>query len=193
MGRGASLGHSFQDQPGLLPGGVRRASPRDHRAASQVGYHGLDIIIKYVSRRLRKLQEQAADRARAAFLGQDLSGMQSRSYLPQISTAKVLPHNVQQVAAKNKCCIYEEMSKMNPSGDWQVAAGPFGGQFNNRGGVVKRENFHGGAGSVGVSRNHGFVDGGWAGSAPSMSGQADQLLTLIKNSRNQMGASRSHN
>ena len=100
MGRGASLGHSFQDQPGLLPSGVRRASPRDHRAASQVGYHGLDIIIKYVSRRLRKLQEQAADRARAAFLGQDLNGMQSRSYLPQISTAKVLPHNMQQVAAK---------------------------------------------------------------------------------------------
>ena len=103
MGRGASLGHSFQDQPGFLPGGVRRASPRDHRAASQVGYHGLVIIFlsrKYVPRRLRKLQEQAADRARAAFLGQDLSGMQSRSYLPQISTAKVLPHNMQQVAAK---------------------------------------------------------------------------------------------
>ena len=193
MGRGASLGHSFQDQPGLLPGGVRRASPRDHRAASQVGYHGLVIIIKYVSRRLRKLQEQAADRARAAFLGQDLSGMQSRSYLPQISTAKVLPQNVQQVAAKNKWCTHEVMSKMNPSGDWQVAAGPFGGHFNNRGGMVKRENFPGGAGSVGVSRNHGFVDGGWAGSAPSMSGQADQLLTLIKNSRNQMGASRSYN
>ena len=142
---------------------------------------------------MRKLQEQAADRARAAFLGQDLSGMQSRSYLPQISTAKVLPHNVQQVTAKNKWCTHEDMSKMNPSGDWQGAAGPNGGHFNNRGGVVKRENFHGGAGSVGVSRNHGFVDGGWAGSAPSMSGQADQLLTLIKNSRNQMGASRSYN
>ena len=197
MGRGASLGHSFQDQPGLLPGGVRRASPRDHRAASQVGYHGLVIIIllsRHVSRRLRKLQEQAADRARAAFLGQDLSGMQNRSYLPHISTAKVLPHNVQQVTAKNKWCTHEDMSKMNPSGDWQAAPGPIGGHFNNnRGGVVKRENFHGGAGSVGVSRNHGFVDGGWAGSAPSMSGQADQLLTLIKNSRNQMGASRSHN
>jgi len=135
--------------------------------------HLLEIIV--LPLRLRKLQEQAADRARAAFLGQDLSGMQSRSYLPQISTAKVLPYNVQQ---------------MNPSGDWQGAAGPNGGHFNNRGGVVKRENFHGGAGSVGVSRNHGFLDGGWAGSAPSMSGQADQLLTLIKNSRNQMGASR---
>lgn len=119
--------------------------------------------------------------------------MQNRSYLPHISTAKVLPHNVQQVTAKNKWCTHEDMSKMNPSGDWQAAPGPIGGHFNNRGGVVKRENFHGGAGSVGVSRNHGFVDGGWAGSAPSMSGQADQLLTLIKNSRNQMGASRSHN
>jgi len=132
---------------------------------AELDAHLLEIIV--LPLRLRKLQEQAADRARAAFLGQDLSGMQSRSYLPQISTAK-----------------------MNPSGDWQVAPGPIGGHFNNRGGVVKRENFHGGAGSVGVSRNHGFVDGGWAGSAQSMSGQADQLLTLIKNSRNQMGASR---
>ena len=57
--------------------------------------HILEIAVLPV--RLRKLQERAADLARAAFMGQDLTGVQSRNQLPQVQTAKLLPHNVQQV------------------------------------------------------------------------------------------------
>ena len=57
--------------------------------------HILEIAVLPV--RLRKLQERAADLARAAFMGQDLTGVQSRSQPPQVQTAKVLPHSVQQV------------------------------------------------------------------------------------------------
>ena len=57
--------------------------------------HLLEIAVLPV--RLRRLQERAADLTRAAFMGQDLTGVYNRNQLPQIQTAKLLPHNVQQV------------------------------------------------------------------------------------------------
>ena len=57
--------------------------------------HILEIAVLPV--RLRKMQERAADLARAVFMGQDLTGVHSRNQLPQIPTTKLLPHNVQQV------------------------------------------------------------------------------------------------
>ena len=57
--------------------------------------HLLEIAVLPV--RLRKLQERAADLTRAAFMGQDLTGVHSRNQLPQIQTAKLLPQNVHQV------------------------------------------------------------------------------------------------
>jgi len=133
--------------------------------------HLLEIAVLPV--RLRRLQERAADLTRAAFMGQDLTGVYNRNQLPQIQTAKLLPHNVQQV---------------NPSGDWQRGAGTSGVSLN-RGALagVSRGLNHGGATPV-VSREYGVPDQGWA--TPVMSAEAVQLLSMIKSSRNHMGASR---
>jgi len=137
--------------------------------------HILEIAVLPV--RLRKLQERAADLARAAFMGQDLTGVQSRNQLPQVQTAKLLPHNVQQV---------------NSSGDWQSGVVTSGGSLNRgaHGAGVSRESLSRGAGPAGVSRGLGVGDQAWGASAPVMSGEAVQLLSLIKNSQNPMGASR---
>lgn len=132
--------------------------------------HILEIAVLPV--RLRKMQERAADLARAAFMGQDLTGVHSRNQLPQIQTAKLLPHNVQQV---------------NPSGDWQRGAREFGLPLKKVAGV-SRGSFHGSAAPAVVSREYEARDQGWA--APVMTAEAEQLLSLIKSSRNHMGASR---
>jgi len=134
--------------------------------------HILEIAVLPV--RLRKLQERAADLARAAFMGQDLTGVQSRNQLTQVHTAKLLPHNVQQV---------------NPSGDWHSGVVKPRGSLN-RGGGMSRESQSRGAGSSGVSRELGVRDQAWGAPAPVMSAEAVQLLSLIKNSQNPMGASR---
>jgi len=134
--------------------------------------HILEIAVLPV--RLRKLQERAADLARAAFMGQDLTGVQSRNQLTQVHTAKLLPHNVQQV---------------NSSGDWHSGVVTSGGSLN-RGGGMSRDLQSRGAGSTGVSRGLGVQDQAWGAPAPVMSGEAVQLLSLIKNSQNPMGASR---
>jgi len=139
--------------------------------------HILEIAVLPV--RLRKLQERAADLARAAFMGQDLTGVQSRNQLPQVQTAKVLPHKMQQV---------------NSSGDWHSGLVTSGGSLNRgaqtHGAGVSRESLSRGAGPAGVSRGLGVGDQAWGASAPVMSGEAVQLLSLIKNSQNPMGASR---
>jgi len=139
--------------------------------------HILEIAVLPV--RLRKLQERAADLARAAFMGQDLTGVQSRNQLPQVQTAKVLPHKMQQV---------------NSSGDWHSGLVTSGGSLNRgaqtHGAGVSRESLSRGAGPAGVSRGLGVGDQAWGAPAPVMSGEAVQLLSLIKNSQNPMGASR---
>ena len=56
----------------------------------------------------------------------------------------------------------------------------------NRGAGVSREPLHSGAALV--SREFGAQDQSWA--APVMPAEAVQLLALIKNTRNHMGASR---
>lgn len=78
--------------------------------------------------------------------------------------------------------------KVNPSGDWQRGAGTSGVSLN-RGALagVSRGLNHGGATPV-VSREYGVPDQGWA--TPVMSAEAVQLLSMIKSSRNHMGASR---
>jgi len=135
--------------------------------------HILEIAVLPV--RLRKLQERAADLARAAFMGQDLTGVQSRNQLTQVQTAKLLPHNVQQV---------------NSSGDWHSGVVTPGGSLNRAGGMSRESQSRGLAGSTGVSRGLGVQDQAWGAPAPVMSGEAVQLLSLIKNSQNPMGASR---
>jgi len=132
--------------------------------------HLLEIAVLPV--RLRKLQERAADLTRAAFMGQDLTGVHSRNQLPQIQTAKLLPQNVHQV---------------NPSGDWQRGAGTSGVSLNGGAGV-SRGLIHSSAAPAVVSREYGVRDQGWA--TPVMSAEALQLLSLIKGSQNHMGASR---
>jgi len=132
--------------------------------------HLLEIAVLPV--RLRKLQERAADLTRAAFMGQDLTGVHNRNQLPQIQTAKLLPHNVQQVS---------------PSGDWQRGAGTSVVPLNRGAGVSRGLN-HGSAAPAVVSREYSVRDQGWA--APMMSAEALQLLSLIKGSQNHMGASR---
>ena len=54
--------------------------------------HLLEIAVLPV--RLRKMQERAADIARAAFMGQDLTGVHNRNQL-QTRSAQLLPNNVQ--------------------------------------------------------------------------------------------------
>ena len=69
-----------------------------------------------------------------------------------------------------------------------------GGSLNRgaqtHGAGVSRESLSRGAGPAGVSRGLGVGDQAWGASAPVMSGEAVQLLSLIKNSQNPMGASR---
>ena len=54
--------------------------------------HLLEIAV--LPLRLRKMQERAADIARAAFMGQDLTGVHNRNQL-QTRSAQLLPNNVQ--------------------------------------------------------------------------------------------------
>ena len=54
--------------------------------------HLLEIAV--LPLRLRKMQERAADIARAAFMGQDLTGVHNRNQL-QTQSAQLLPNNVQ--------------------------------------------------------------------------------------------------
>ena len=66
-----------------------------------------------------------------------------------------------------------------------------GGSFNRGDGGMSRESKNrGAAGSTGVSRGLGVQDQAWGAPAPVMSGEAVQLLSLIKNTQNPMGASR---
>ena len=67
-----------------------------------------------------------------------------------------------------------------------------GGSLNRgaHGAGVSRESLSRDAGASGVSRGLGVGDQAWGASAPVMSGEAVQLLSLIKNSQNPMGASR---
>ena len=77
--------------------------------------------------------------------------------------------------------------KVNPSGDWQRGARTSGVSLNRVAGV-SREPLHSGAALAVVSREFGTQDQSWA--APVMPAEAVQLLALIKNTRNHMGASR---
>ena len=69
-----------------------------------------------------------------------------------------------------------------------------GGSLNRgaqtHGAGVSRESLSRGAGPAGMSRGLGVGDQAWGAPAPVMSGEAVQLLSLIKNSQNPMGASR---
>ena len=67
-----------------------------------------------------------------------------------------------------------------------------GGSLNRgaHGAGVSRESLSRGVCSAGVSRGLGVGDQAWGATTPVMSGEAVQLLSLIKNSQNPLGASR---
>ena len=83
--------------------------------------------------------------------------------------------------------IFISYVEVNPSGDWQRGAREFGLPLKKVAGV-SRGSFHGSAAPAVVSREYEARDQGWA--APVMTAEAEQLLSLIKSSRNHMGASR---
>ena len=83
--------------------------------------------------------------------------------------------------------------KVNPSGDWNSRPAGTSGGFLNRGAAaagLSRAPPHIGAGIARVSRGFGEGEGDWVAPASVMSPQAMKLLSLIKSSQNQMGASR---
>ena len=83
--------------------------------------------------------------------------------------------------------------KVNPSGDWNSRPAGTSGGFLNRGAAaagLSRAPPHIGAGNARVSRGFGEGEGDWVAPASVMSPQAMKLLSLIKSSQNQMGASR---